>query len=215
MKIRVLTLCSLALAATSAAYAQAAAAPSKVGIIHIQQAVINTRDGKVAAKALEEKSAPKKKQLEQAQAEIAALRDKYAKIGSVGSEEEKRKLQMDIDARTKSFNRDVEDAQQDLDAEQNRVLGELLGRMQAVIDKYARDNGYSLILDISPQNTPVVFVANGIDITQDVVALYDKNAPGPATTSAAPTGTTTTPAKTATPAGAKPTPTAPKPAGAK
>jgi outer membrane protein len=178
------------------------ATPTKVGIINIQAAIIGTKEGQAAAKSLEAKSEPKKKELEKLQSEINALRDQYNKIGSVGSEEQKRKLAGDIDAKTKSFNRQVEDAQAELDQDQQRVLNELGGKMLAVLDKYAKDNGFAVVLDVSQQNSPVLFAANGIDVTQDVVALYDKNAP---TAGAA--------APAATPAASKPA--APKPGTAK
>jgi outer membrane protein len=181
---RVLVVCSLAVGAALSAFGQAAA-PTKVGIINIQAAIIGTKDGQAAAKQLEEKSAPKKKQLEGLQAEISGLRDKLNKMSSVGSEDEKRKLMGDIDAKTKSFNRQVEDAQAELDQDQGRVLNELGGRLLAVLDKYAKDNGYAVILDVSQQNTPVLFAANTIDVTKDVVELYDKNAPAAAAPSAA------------------------------
>jgi outer membrane protein len=51
--------------------------------------------------------------------------------------------------------------------------------MMAVIEKYAKDNGYSVILDVSSQSTPVLYASSAIDITQDIIALYDKT-PAPA-----------------------------------
>jgi outer membrane protein len=204
----VLAISLLVLGATGAARGQAAA-PTKVGIINIQAAIVNTKDGQAAVKALEEKSAPKKKQIEGLQAEITALRDKLNKMSSVGSEDEKRKLMGEIDAKTKSFNRQVEDAQADLDQEQGRVLNELGGRMLAVLDKYAKDNGFSIILDVSQQNTPVLFAANNIDVTKEVVDLYDKNAPGAA---AAPATPAATKPSTIAPSSTKPAAPAPKPA---
>ena len=199
------------LASALMVFAQGAGTPNKIGIINIQAAIIGTREGQAAAKELEAKSAPKKKELEKQQAEINGLRDKLNKMGSVGSEEQKQNLMRDIDTRTKSFNRSVEDAQAELDQEQSRLLNELGGKMLAVLDKYAKDNGYSLILDVSAQNTPVLFAASGIDVTQDVVGLYDKNAP-----SAAPPATTSAPATTVPkPPAAKPGTPAPKPGTAK
>jgi outer membrane protein len=50
-------------------------------------------------------------------------------------------------------------------------------RIAAVIDKYAKDNGYALILDVSSQQMSVLYVYAGIDITQDIIALYDKTTP--------------------------------------
>ena len=49
----------------------------------------------------------------------------------------------EIDQDTKSLNRETEDAQADLDQEQNKIMQELGQRMMAVIDKYAKDNGYT------------------------------------------------------------------------
>jgi outer membrane protein len=54
------------------------------------------------------------------------------------------------------------------------------------IDKYAKDSGYSLILDVSNPNTPVLYASNTIDITKEIIDLYDKNAGALPTTSAAP-----------------------------
>jgi outer membrane protein len=93
------------------------------------------------------------------------------------SEEAKQKLARDIDQKTRAFNRDTEDAQTEYDQEQQKILQELGQRIMAVIDKYARDNGYAVILDVSSPQTPVLYAANGIDITNDIVTLYDRNAP--------------------------------------
>jgi outer membrane protein len=213
---RGIALCSALLCAALTASAQSAA-PTKIGIINIQAAIIGTREGQAAAKELEAKSAPKKKELEKVQSEIRALQDQLSKMSSVGSDEQKQRLMRDIDTRTKSFNRQVEDAQTELDQEQNRVLNELGGKMLAVLDKYAKDNSFAVILDVSQQNSPVLFAANGIDVTQEVVALYDKNAPAATSAAPAPSSTGAAAPPTATkpagvpPVGVKPAPTAAKP----
>ncbi len=83
----------------------------------------------------------------------------------------------DIDQKNTSLKRDNEDAQADLEQEQQRIMGELGGKMISILNKYASDNGYALVLDISSQQTPVLFASNTIDITRDIIALYDKAAP--------------------------------------
>jgi outer membrane protein len=211
VKNRSLVLCSTVMCAVSAAFGQTAT-PNKIGIINIQAAIIGTKEGQAAAKELESRSAPKKKELEKMQAEINGLRDQLNKMSSVGSDEQKQRLMRDIDTKTKSFNRQVEDAQAELDQDQGRILNELGGKMLTVLDKYAKDNGYSVILDVSQQNTPVLFAANGIDVTQDVIGLYDKNAPtaaAPAAGGAAAAPATSTPG--ITPGATKPSVPAGKP----
>ena len=75
-----------------------------------------------------------------------------------------------------------------MEYEQQRLLQSLGQRMIAVIEKYAKDNGYSIVIDVSNPNTPVLYASSAIDITQDIISLYDKTSSngGPATTPQAP-----------------------------
>ncbi|MCS6951276.1 MAG: OmpH family outer membrane protein [Bryobacterales bacterium] len=172
--------------------------PTKVGIINIQQAILSTRDGQKAANDLQQRYEPKRKELEQKQNEINALREQLNRGSNTMSEEARQALMRQIDQKTRALNRDTEDAQADFEQDQNRILQELGQRMMVVIGKYARDNGYALILDVSSPQTPVLYAANGIDITSDIVALYDKNTPSD--TAATSTPATPPPPKPATPA---------------
>lgn len=165
--------------------ASSALAQSKVGTINIQQAIVSTKDGQKAAAELQTRFEPRRKQIEQANAAVQALQEQYKKLGTVGSEEAKRKLQSDIEMKSKSLQRESEDAQAEFDQEQQKVLNELGGRIMQVINKYATDNGFSMILDISSPQTPVIWASNTLDITNEVIKLYDANAPSTVTPPAA------------------------------
>jgi outer membrane protein len=170
------------------AFAQAGSSPSKVGIIHIQNAIIQTKDGQKAAADIDAKFAPRRKEVEQKQSEIQALETQYRTGVNTMSEEAKAKLARDIELKRKLLQRQTDDAQAELDQEQSRVLQELGGKMTVVIDKYAQERGYVLILDVSGPQNPVFFASNTIDITRDIVDLYDKSSglPAPAAPAAAP-----------------------------
>ncbi|HZT31982.1 MAG TPA: OmpH family outer membrane protein [Bryobacteraceae bacterium] len=200
MKKNLLVFPGLALAACLCAQAQTkAAAPGKIGIIHIQNAIISTKDGQKAATELQSRFAPKKAEIEKKQNDIAQLQDQLRKGSNTMSDDAKQKLMRDIDQNTKSLNRETEDAQAELDQEQGKIMQELGQRMMAVITKYAKDNGFSLILDVSSPQTPVLYAANEIDITNDIISLYDRNAPAsPMTT--LPSKPPAAPAATAAPA---------------
>jgi outer membrane protein len=182
----------------------AQAQQGKFAIINIQGAIISTKDGQAAAAKLNSETAPKKKQLEQRQNEINALQDQLNKGQNTMSDSAKADLYKNIEAKKKSLQREVEDAQADLEAEQNKILQQLGAKVMAVIERYAKDNGYTMVVDVGSQNTPVIYASPSIDITKEIIELYDKstasNAPAP------------------TPAAPKPaaaTPAAPKPAPAK
>lgn len=167
-----------------------AVAQNKVGTINIQQAIVSTKDGQKAAAELQTRFEPRRKDIEKANAAVQALQEQYKKLGTVGSDDAKRKLQAEIELKSKSLQRDSEDAQAEFDQEQQKVLNELGGRIMQVINKYATDNGFSMILDISSPQTPVIWASNTLDITNEVIKLYDANAPStvtaPATKTAAP-----------------------------
>lgn len=168
---------------------------NKVGVISVQGAIVGTKDGQKASQELDAKFAPRKKDFDGRQNEIASLQDQFNKGGSVLSEDKRNQLARDIDEKKKRLERDMQDAQEELQGEQQRLLQSLGQRMMAVIEKYAKDNNYTMILDVSNPNTPVLYASSAVDITQDIVSLYDKNptpaggaatAPAPATPAAKP-----------------------------
>ena len=180
--------------------------PAKVAIIHVQNAILQTKDGQKAAGDLQGRFKPKKDALDKKQADIAALQDTLRKGSATMSEEAQAKLRRDIDANNKNLQRDTEDAQADLDAEQGKIMQELGNKVMAVLEKFATANGYSLVLDVSNPQTPVLWASQTIDITSDIVKLYDQANPG----TAAP-GAAKVPAAAA-PVAPRPTPAAPTPA---
>jgi outer membrane protein len=202
-----------ALAATAFAQAPAAAsaAPTKVAVIQVQAALTATKEGQKAAAELEARMGPRKKDLDGKQAEIKEMQERLQRGGNTLSDSAKEDLTRNIDMKTKSFNRQLEDAQAELEQEQQKVIGALGQKMMAVIDKYAQQNGYALVIDVSNQNTPVLYASNSVDITKEVIDLYDKTVFTP-TPAAAPATTTARPAAPATPTAARPA--APAPAAA-
>jgi outer membrane protein len=164
----------------------AAQSPGKVGVINIQGAIISTKDGQKAASDIQTRFNPKKAELDKRQSDIGQLQDQLNRGRNTLSEEAQQKLVREIDQKTKALNRDTEDARSELDQEQQKLMGELFSRIQVVLDKYAKDNGYTLILDISSAQTPVMYASNAIDVTRDIIELYDKNAPSAASTAPAP-----------------------------
>ena len=69
--------------------------------------------------------------------------------------------------------------------EEGKIMQELGHKMMDVIVKYATQNGFALVLDVSqhPQ-TPVLWADPSADITAEIIKLYDQanpNAGAPAT----------------------------------
>lgn len=199
MKKTLLVACAMGASAVIG-FAQTAA-PNKIAIIQVQAAIVSTKEGQAAREELEKKLAPKQQDLEKRQNDIKDLTDRLNRGGTTMSQTAKDDLQRQIDSKTKTLNRDLEDAQADAELEQRKVIDELGQKLMQVVAKYTADKGIAIVLDVSNPQTPVLWASDTIDITKDIIDAYDKQAPTlTKTTSAAPA-----------PAQAKPAVAQPKP----
>jgi outer membrane protein len=200
-----------ALALGFAALAQAqAAAPTKVAIISVQQAILQTKDGQKASAELQAKFLPRRQELEKKQASIQTLQDQMKKGSATMSEDAKNKLARDIDSNQKSLQRDSEDFDADVQQEEQRIMQDLGQKVMDVIIKYATQNGFAMVLDVSNQQTPVLWADPSSDITTEIIKLYDQAHPGTGASAPAPAG-----AKPTAPPPAAPKPQTPPPAAKK
>ena len=218
MKKTLISLPAMALGMSMLANAQAATTtPTKVGIIHIQNAILATKDGQKAANALQSKFSPTKSQIDKMQNDVLQVEDKLKKGSQTLSDEARQQLMRDRDQKATALKRATEDAQAEVEQEEGKIMQELGQRVMQVVAKYANENGFAIIIDVSSQQTPVLWAANGIDITKEIVDLYDKNAPAataPATkpsSSAAPGIAAPAPRPATSPAVRAPAPPAKKP----
>jgi Skp family chaperone for outer membrane proteins len=211
------------LAALCGAMAWGQQPPLKIAVIDMQSALLGTKDGQKAVADFKAKFAPREQEFQKRQADLAAKQEQYRKTENTMSDEAKANLQRDIDTITKALQRDTQDAQQDAQEEQQRLLNELGGRVMQVINKYASDNKITMVFDVTQgaQSNNLLFASTSIDITRDIIALYDQltanavtapktSAPAPA--AAAPSSVVRRPVAPAAPAAA-PAP-APAPAAA-
>jgi outer membrane protein len=199
-------------AAASAATTTAAPSGSaKVGIVDIQQAIIGTNEGARDFEALQKKFEPKRTELANLNTEIENLKKQNSTQGDKMNEEAHAALLKSIESKQKSLQRSAEDAQNDYQQQSNEIAQRILQKMAPVIDKYAKSNGYGLLLDSSnpwPQG-PLLWATSGVDLTKTIVDAYNSqsNVPPPANRPAA---TGTKPMGAATPPGTKPPATATK-----
>ena len=185
MKKNLVVLSVLVLGVAALAQAQGQV-PTKIAVINVQTAILSTKDGQKAAADLQTTFSPRQQELEKKQAELTALQDQLRKGSATMSEDAKTKLMRDIDATTTRVNRDTQDARSDLDEAQGKLMQELGGKMMAVLEKYATQNAFAVVMDVSNPQTPVLWAASAVDITNDIVKLYDQAYPGAAAAPAVP-----------------------------
>jgi outer membrane protein len=155
----------------------AAGVPNKVAILQFQEAILTTAEGQKAASALKARFDPKKAQVEKRQADLQAMQDKLQKGGATLDAAARTKLQNDIAAGGRALNHDVEDLNTEVQEEEGKIMQSMSGKMGDLIRNYATQNGYAVVLDVSGQQSPVLWAAPSVNITADIVKLYDKAHP--------------------------------------
>ncbi len=197
MKIRLVVPALAALLMVPAVWGQSPA-PEKIGVLNIQLAITSTGEGKQAAAELQTQFAPRYSELQSLQKQIQDLQARAQTTANTASDEEKARLQSENDRLTRAFQRKNQDMQDDTQAAQRDVVDRIGRKMIDVLDKYSKTNGYSVVLDSASQSSSVLFASNTIDLTQDIIRLYDQTYPVKAAATA--------PAKPAAPKPAAPKP---------
>lgn len=193
----------------AAAAPASSALPGKIAVINVRQAIITTSEGKQASAELQSQFAARQTELENLNKQITDLRQRLAAGQSTLSQEEIARLTRQGELLARQLQRKQDEYQEDVNASQGDVIDKIGRKMIDVLDRYARENGYVVILDSSAQNTPILYASNQIDVTQDIIRLYDQAYPlkaGSATPKPAPRPAVTTP---------KPAPAASQPPAAK
>jgi len=180
---------------------------SKIGTINIEQAVVGTNEGQRDFESLKKKLEPKQNELKGQNDELENLQKQLQTQGDKLNEDARATLVKQIETKKKSFDRSVQDAQEDAQNQQKEIFQRILQKMAPVIVKHAQEAGYAMIVDTSnpwPQSPVLWYDGAKSDITKEVVDLYNTQS-GVAAPAA--------PGAAAKPAAPKPTaqkPTAPK-----
>jgi outer membrane protein len=165
----------------SALHAQSAAPGSatgtKIGVISVRSAIASTAEGKQAGAELQSQFASRQNELEGLNKQINDLRQRIDAGTGKLSQDELSRLQREGETKARQIQRKQDEYQEDVNAAQADVFDRIGRKMIDVLDRYARENGYVAILDSSAQNTPILFASTNIDVTQDIVRLYDQAYP--------------------------------------
>jgi outer membrane protein len=202
---RITGLIAVALIGSIATRAQAAPAgtattANKVGVLSVRQAIVSTAEGKQASAELQSQFSARQSELETMNKQINDLRQRLASGEGKLSQEEQTRLTRQGETLAKQLQRKQEEYQEDVNTAQQDVIDRIGRKMMDVLDRYARENGYAAVFDTSAQTSPIIYASNQVDVTQDIIKLYDQAYPVKAAATAKPAATkpaatTTTPTK--------------------
>jgi outer membrane protein len=148
-------------------------AQSKIAVINLQRAVLESEEIKKASAALEAKYKPRQQELEKLNSEIQMIQQQLQSNAGKLTPQAEADLNAQGSRKQRDLQRKSEDLQADVDRERNEILGKSSQKMGDVVKKLAEEKGYDVVIDIS--NT--IYFKAALEITNDALAAYNKAYP--------------------------------------
>ncbi len=163
--------------ATQAAPAAGSGAVSgNVAILNVQAALLGTQEGQKGLQGLQERFRPRQTELATLQQEVTEYQQRLQSGRRTLSQDAQLEIQREIDKRVKKGRRIEEDLQEESQAAQTDLINRISVKMRPIIDQYAKQKSLTLILPINQQSSPI-YAATGVDITAEIVKMYDQANP--------------------------------------
>ncbi len=148
-------------------------AQSKIAVINLQRAVLESDEIKKASAALEARFKPRQQELEKLNSEIQMIQQQLQTNAGKLTPKAEGDLNAQGSRKQRDLQRKSEDLQADVDRERNEILGKSTQKMGEVVKKLAEEKGYDAVIDIS--NT--IYFKPSLEITNDALAAYNKAYP--------------------------------------
>lgn len=165
---------TLALVAMCVLPIVSAAQGMKVGIVDMERAIVQSAEGKKAEAAFTGKLEAYRKDIESKQQQLDSTQNKLKTQDRLLAADVKATLTKDVERLQTEITRGQEDAQKELDTLRSDLMKPIAEAAETALNAYAKQEGYTLIIDSSnPQNTMIIAVNPGADITETVIKLID------------------------------------------
>ncbi len=150
-----------------------ASAQSKVAVINLQRAVLESAEIKKASADLEARYRPRQQKIEELNKQIQSLQQQLQNGQGKLTPQAEAELNAQGQRKQREAQRLTEDLQSDVDRERNEILGKTTQRMSDVVKKIAEEKGFDVVVDASN----IIYFKPALEITNDAIAAYDKAFP--------------------------------------
>jgi outer membrane protein len=166
---------SVLFASGSAALAprRAVAAESKYAFVDLQRALEETEDGKKAKAKLKSDFDRKQKELDDKQEELKKMKESLDKKAALMKPEALQKEQKDFQDRFVDLQQTYQRLQQDLAKREQDATRSIFSGLQSVVGTIAEREHFQMVLE---RNAAVVWGQPSLDITNEVIRMYNAGA---------------------------------------
>lgn len=169
---RYIASCALIAVAAFAGAPTAGAQALKIGFVNFGRLVDESPQANAAKSALEAEFMPRQRDVAAQQKTLQEKNDKLQKEAAVMSEADRVRAEREVRDLELNVNRRFKELQEDLNLRRNEEVGKMQRSLLQEVQTYAKANGFQLIV-----SDGVLFAAEGIDITPQVIAAIKAKAP--------------------------------------
>ena len=181
---------------------------AKIGVMNVLRAIVECNEGKQANEEFQKKFEAKREELSKKQKEIETLQQQLKSQAATLNDTARAGLARSLEVKTTELQRSQEDAEKEFNELRNQIFNRIGGKLAPLVQQYAKEKAFTLVLDSSSQTTQLTYIDPATDITDEVVKRFDamqvsSSSPAPATKPAAttpPTAPVAKPPATTTPA---------------
>ena len=151
----------------------------RIAIVRVREALAATADGKAAVVRIESELGPEIGVLEKSKGELKGERKRLARKHRIAwpwRARRTRRAIAEIGSKLEAIDATRAEIEAVAQREQVRAVQEIGKHMVEVINAFARERGYALVLDESATKDPALRPVAGVaeDVTDEVVVLYDR-----------------------------------------
>ncbi len=159
----------------SFAFSALAQASVTVGLVDVQRVLVSIKEGKSVMAKLEKTFNDKKTILKKDEEAIKKMGEDLKKQAAVLSEqarvEKERKMQeqiMQVQTKANQFQSEMQKMEQDLKKP-------IIDKLRPIIEEVSKSSSVSMTFELG--SAPIIYAESKKDITEDVIAAYDKKYP--------------------------------------
>ena len=173
--VLLLPMISVAQAEPQATPAAANFPAAKIAWMNLEQVIFTCDEGKAKFAEVQEFVDEKNKENDKLRAELEKLRNQLQVQGSKLTDEARADLETQIDDKETSIKRFQEDTQKEIESRRLRATNYIGKRMQAVLEKVAKEKGINAILFFSSSRD--AYVDASLNVSEEVVKYYNQMYP--------------------------------------
>jgi outer membrane protein len=146
------------------------AADIKIGYVDFPKIQSESKAGQDAMKSIEKMFKDKQSQLDQRQSELEKMLQELEKQSSILSPDVKKQKEEKLQKEYKELQRFKSDSEEELNKKKSEMAKQMYDEVAAVINKFGKEEGYTLILERSV----VLYAPEAVDVTDKVIKMYDE-----------------------------------------